>query len=53
MKVTVESGEKQQVTLTITVDKEEVQKAVNRAAKSLAERVNIPGFRYEVTRSHR
>lgn len=45
MKVTVESGEKQQVTLTITVDKEEVQKAVNRAAKSLAERVNIPGFR--------
>ena len=45
MKVTVENGENQQVTLTIEVEAAEVSKAVERAAKRLANRVNIPGFR--------
>ena len=45
MKVTKENGENQQVTLTIEVEAAEVGKAVERAAKSLANRVNIPGFR--------
>ena len=45
MKVTVENGENQQVTLTIEVEAAEVSKAVERAVKRLANRVNIPGFR--------
>ena len=45
MKVTAENGENQQVTLTIEVEAAEVTKAVNKAAKRLANRVNIPGFR--------
>ena len=45
MKVTVESGENQQVTLTIEDEATEVSKAVERACKRLANRVNIPGFR--------
>ncbi|MBQ1867873.1 MULTISPECIES: trigger factor [Selenomonas] len=45
MKVTVENGENQQVTLTIEVEAAEVSKAVERACKRLANRVNIPGFR--------
>ena len=45
MKVTAENGENQHVTLTIEVEAAEVTKAVNKAAKRLANRVNIPGFR--------
>ena len=45
MKVTVENGENQQVTLTITVEGKEVDKAIERACKRLSNRVNIPGFR--------
>ena len=45
MKVTAENGENQQVTLTIEVEAAEVTRAVNKAAKRLANRVNIPGFR--------
>lgn len=45
MKVTAENGENQQVTLTIEIEAAEVTKAVNKAAKRLANRVNIPGFR--------
>ncbi|MCI6159190.1 MAG: trigger factor [Selenomonadaceae bacterium] len=45
MKVTVENGENQQVTLTITVEAKDVDKAIERACKRLSNRVNIPGFR--------
>ena len=45
MKVTAENGENQQVTLTIEVEAAEVEKAIERACKRLANRVNIPGFR--------
>lgn len=45
MKVTVENGENQQVTLTIEVEAAEVNKAVDQACKRLAKRVSIPGFR--------
>lgn len=45
MKVTVENGENQQVTLTIEVEAAEVNKAVEQACKRLANRVSIPGFR--------
>lgn len=45
MKVTVENGENQQVTLTIEVEATEVNKAVEQACKRLANRVSIPGFR--------
>ena len=45
MKVTVENGENQQVTLTIEVEAAEVNKAVDQACKRLANRVSIPGFR--------
>lgn len=45
MKVTVENGENQQVTLTIEVEAAEVNKAVEQACKRLASRVSIPGFR--------
>ena len=45
MKVTVENGENQQVTLTIEVEAAEVNKAVDQACKRLANRVSMPGFR--------
>ena len=45
MKVTVENGENQQVTLTIEVEAAEVNKAVEQACKRLANRVSIPVFR--------
>lgn len=45
MKVTVENGENQQVTLTIEVEAAEVNKAVEQACKRLANRISIPGFR--------
>ena len=45
MKVTVENGENQQVTLTIEVEAADVNKAVDQACKRLANRVSIPGFR--------
>ena len=45
MKVTVENGENQQVTLTIEVEAAEVSKATEKAVKRLGNRVNIPGFR--------
>lgn len=45
MKVTVENGENQQVTLTIEVEAAEVNKAVDQACTRLANRVSIPGFR--------
>ena len=45
MKVTVENGENQQVTLTIEVEAAEVNKAVEQACNRLANRVSIPGFR--------
>ena len=45
MKVTVENGENQQVTLTIEVEAAEGNKAVDQACKRLANRVSIPGFR--------
>ena len=45
MKVTVENGENQQVTLTTEVEAAEVNKAVDQACKRLANRVSIPGFR--------
>ena len=45
MKVTVENGENQQVTLAIEVEAAEVNKAVDQACKRLANRVSIPGFR--------
>lgn len=45
MKVTAENGENREITLTIEVEAAEVSKAVDNAAKRLANRVNIPGFR--------
>ncbi|MBM7854550.1 trigger factor [Desulfohalotomaculum tongense] len=45
MKATAEKLEKNEVMLEIEVDKEKFSQAVNRAAKKLARRVNIPGFR--------
>lgn len=45
MKVTVENGENQQVTLTIEVEAAKVEKAADQACKRLANRVSIPGFR--------
>ena len=45
MKVTVENGENQQVTLTVEGEAAEVSKAVEKAVKRLSNRVNIPGFR--------
>ncbi len=45
MKVTVENGENQQVTLTIEVEAAEINKAVEQACKRLANRVSTPGFR--------
>lgn len=45
MKVTAENGENREITLTIEVEAAEVSKAVDNAAKRLANRVNIHGFR--------
>ncbi len=45
MKVTAENGENQQVTLTIEVEAATLADAEKKACKSLANRVNIPGFR--------
>ena len=45
MKVTAEHGENREVTLTIEVDQDKLEQATDGAAKRLAGRVNIPGFR--------
>ncbi|MBR6710274.1 MAG: trigger factor, partial [Selenomonadaceae bacterium] len=45
MKVTKESIENQQVALTIEVEAEKLTEAKAKACKSLANRMNIPGFR--------
>ena len=45
MKVTAEHGENREVTLTIEVDQDKLEKATDSAAKQISGRVNIPGFR--------
>ncbi|MBO8137237.1 MAG: trigger factor [Desulfotomaculum sp.] len=45
MKATAEKLEKNEVRLEIEVEAEKFTQAVNRAAKKLSNRVNIPGFR--------
>ncbi|WP_407306813.1 trigger factor [Desulfosporosinus sp. SB140] len=45
MSVSVENVEKNVVALEVTVEAEKFVNAVNQAAKSLAKRVNVPGFR--------
>lgn len=45
MKVTTEKIENQQVVLEITVPAEELEKAYGTAYKTVAQKVNIPGFR--------
>ncbi len=45
MKVTAEHGENREVTLTIEVDQDKLEKATDSAAKRITGRVNIPGFR--------
>mgnify|MGYP001016728056 CR=1 FL=1 len=45
MKVTAEHGENREVTLTIEVEQAKLEKATDGAAKRIAGRVNIPGFR--------
>ena len=45
MKVTTEPRENRQVALTIEVEPERVEAALNKAAKSIATKANIPGFR--------
>jgi trigger factor len=45
MSVSVENVEKNVVALQVTVDAEKFSSAVDQAAKSLAKKVNIPGFR--------
>ena len=45
MKVTAEHGENREVTLTIEVEQEKLENATDGAAKRIAGRVNIPGFR--------
>ena len=45
MKVTAEHGENREVTLTIEVEQTKLEKATDGAAKRIAGRVNIPGFR--------
>ena len=45
MKVTAEHGENREVTLTIEVEQEKLENATAGAAKRIAGRVNIPGFR--------
>ncbi|AFM43186.1 trigger factor [Desulfosporosinus acidiphilus SJ4] len=45
MSVSVENVEKNVVALQVTVEAEKFAQAVDQAAKSLAKRVNVPGFR--------
>ncbi|GAB6155646.1 trigger factor [Desulfosporosinus burensis] len=45
MSVSVEKLEKNFVTLEVTVESEKFVSAVNQAAKNLAKKVNVPGFR--------
>ena len=45
MKVTAEHGENREVTLPIEVEQEKLENATDGAAKRIAGRVNIPGFR--------
>ena len=45
MSVSVENVEKNVVALNVTVESEKFVEAVNQAAKSLAKKVNVPGFR--------
>lgn len=45
MKVTAEHGENREVTLTIEVEQNQLEKASEGAAKRISGRVNIPGFR--------
>lgn len=45
MSVVVEKAEKNTVALEVTVDAEKFVVAVNQAAKNLAKKVNVPGFR--------
>jgi len=45
MSVSVENIEKNIVALEVTVDAEKFVQAVNQAAKTLAKKVNVPGFR--------
>ncbi|KJR44762.1 Cell division trigger factor [Desulfosporosinus sp. I2] len=45
MSVSVEKLEKNFVALEVTVDSEKFVSAVNQAAKNLAKKVNVPGFR--------
>ncbi|WP_088188347.1 trigger factor [Desulfosporosinus sp. FKA] len=45
MSVSVENVEKNVVALQVTVEAEKFSNAVNQAAKNLAKKVNVPGFR--------
>ncbi len=45
MKVTTEARENRLLALTIEVEPERVEAALNKAAKSIAQKTNIPGFR--------
>lgn len=45
MRTAVEKVEKNQVTLEIEVEAEKVDRALDRAYRKLAQRINIPGFR--------
>jgi len=45
VKVTTEARENRQLALTIEVESERVEAALNKAAKSIANKANIPGFR--------
>jgi trigger factor len=45
LKITTEPLENRQLLLTIEVDEEQTQRAMQRAARQIARQVNIPGFR--------
>ena len=45
MKITTKNLDDRQVRLTIKVDEEQTQEAMQRAARQIAKQVNIPGFR--------
>ncbi|HEY72403.1 MAG TPA: trigger factor [Thermoflexia bacterium] len=45
MKITTEPLENRQLRLTIELDEEQTQQAMQRAARKIARQVNIPGFR--------
>jgi trigger factor len=45
LNITTEPLENRQLRLTIEVDEEETQKAMQRAARQISKQVNIPGFR--------